>query len=172
MSFYDTFETLCNKKGVTPTGAARDNGISQSVVGMWKKRGSVPKYETLKKLANYFNVTVDQLVAEREHADSIIDHMKEKIADLNELAYGNLKSADEVEKDIENTKAAAQAAFALSQLDVNEQIADEFIDVFLLLNDEGQQKVVEYADDLIKIPQYQRKPQEGDENAVDKEKDD
>ena len=49
---------------------------------------------------------------------------------------------------------------------------NEIVIKFKKLNDEGQQKVVEYADDLTKIPQYQRKPQEGDENAVDKEKDD
>ena len=81
MSFYDIFELLCQKKGITPTGAARDNDISQSVVGMWKKRGSVPKYETLRKLANYFDVTVDDLVTENEHAEAIISHFKEKLDD-------------------------------------------------------------------------------------------
>ena len=29
LSFYDKFETLCKEKGVTPTGAAREMGITQ-----------------------------------------------------------------------------------------------------------------------------------------------
>ena len=85
LSFYDTFELLCQKKGVTPTGAARDNDISQSVVGMWKKRGSVPKYETLKKLADYFGVDVDDLVTVKEHAEAIKGHVKEKLKDAGPL---------------------------------------------------------------------------------------
>ncbi len=62
MAFYDRFEALCHAKGITPTGAARENGISQSVVGMWKKRGSMPKWETIEKLAIYFDVSVDYLI--------------------------------------------------------------------------------------------------------------
>ena len=44
LSFYDKFETLCKEKGVTPTGAAREMGITQQAVSLWKKRGSTPKY--------------------------------------------------------------------------------------------------------------------------------
>ena len=55
MAFYDTFEQLCRKKGVTPTQAGRDNGISQPVVSMWKKRGSIPNGVTIMKLCEYFD---------------------------------------------------------------------------------------------------------------------
>jgi len=55
LAFYDTFEQLCREKGVTPTQAGRDNGISQGVVSMWKKRGSIPNAVTLMKLCEYFD---------------------------------------------------------------------------------------------------------------------
>ena len=55
MAFYDTFERLCLEKGITPTQAGRDNGISQGVVSMWKKRGSIPNGVTLMKLCEYFD---------------------------------------------------------------------------------------------------------------------
>ncbi len=64
MAFYNTFELLCKKKGVTPTRAARESGIAQSVASMWKKRGSTPSGENLQKLANYFGCTVEYLLGD------------------------------------------------------------------------------------------------------------
>lgn len=127
MSFYDTFELLCQKKGVTPTGAARDNDISQSVVGMWKKRGSVPKYETLKKLASYFNVAVDDLVTEREHAAAIVEHVKSKVG------------GKKFERVFPPPTSKERIISALDQL-----------------NADGQQKAVERVEELTEIPKYQR----------------
>lgn len=60
--FYDKFEQLCREKGVSPTSVARENGITQQSVSLWKKRGSTPKAETIQKLADYFNVSVDYLL--------------------------------------------------------------------------------------------------------------
>lgn len=62
MAFYERFEWLCEKKGITPTQAARDVGIRQSVVSMWKKRGSTPSGKTLNRLAEYFEVSTDYLL--------------------------------------------------------------------------------------------------------------
>ncbi|MBU5625690.1 helix-turn-helix transcriptional regulator [Oscillibacter sp. MSJ-2] len=60
--FYDQFYSQCEIRGITPTQVARDIGIRQSTVSMWKKQGTTPKYDTLKKLAEYFGVTVDYLL--------------------------------------------------------------------------------------------------------------
>ena len=62
--FYDQFHRLCLVKGVTPTQVARDLGLRQSTVSMWKKQGTTPKYDTLRKLADYFGVDVDDLLVE------------------------------------------------------------------------------------------------------------
>lgn len=64
--FYDLFHSLCTAKGVTPTQVARDLGLRQSTVSMWKKQGTTPKYDTLRKLAEYFDVSVDELVGGRD----------------------------------------------------------------------------------------------------------
>ena len=64
LAFYNTFELLCKKKGVTPTRAARESGLAQSVASMWKKRGSTPSGENLQKLANYFGCTVEYLLGD------------------------------------------------------------------------------------------------------------
>lgn len=62
MGFYQRFEIFCEKKGISPTRAAKDNGITQQAVSLWKQRGSTPKADTLRKLADYFGVSVDSLV--------------------------------------------------------------------------------------------------------------
>lgn len=56
--FYDQFEKLCKERNTTPTQFTKDIlNLSSSKVTMWKK-GSIPKYEILKKIANAFNVSV------------------------------------------------------------------------------------------------------------------
>ncbi len=69
MAFYDIFEKLCLQKGISPTSAARKNGLTQQAVSHWKKRGSTPKAETVQKLANYFGVSVDYLLGKSELTD-------------------------------------------------------------------------------------------------------
>lgn len=69
MAFYAVFEQLCNQRNITPTQVARDNGLTQQTVSHWKTRGSTPKAETVQKLADYFNVSVDYLLGtEKEKA--------------------------------------------------------------------------------------------------------
>lgn len=60
--FYDTFLNLCEEKHVTPIQVRNDLGISQSTMASWKSRRLTPKYETLKKLADYFDVSINDLL--------------------------------------------------------------------------------------------------------------
>lgn len=62
MAFYDRFESLCKDFGVTPTEVARENGITQQAVSLWKKRGSTPSATTVQKLAHYFDVSIEYLL--------------------------------------------------------------------------------------------------------------
>lgn len=60
--FYDLYLELCKEKGVTPTRAAIEIGISKATPTTWKKRGLTPQGETLNKIANYFDVSTDYLL--------------------------------------------------------------------------------------------------------------
>lgn len=64
MQFYDLYLTLCNKRGVTPSRAAMEMGISKVAVTNWKTRGNYPTDANLQKIANYFGVTVEYLKGE------------------------------------------------------------------------------------------------------------
>lgn len=59
--FYKSFLSLCSQKGVTPSVAARDAGISSGAPTAWK-RGAIPKPAQREKLCDYFGVTDEVLL--------------------------------------------------------------------------------------------------------------
>lgn len=61
MGFYEKFVSLCERKGCSAATAAREIGLSNSVTTAWKK-GARPKSETLEKVAEYFDVSVNELL--------------------------------------------------------------------------------------------------------------
>lgn len=90
MAFYDKFEELCKAKGITPTRAARENGLAQSVISMWKTRGSTPQAATVQKLADYFGVTVDYLLCWNDN----IQQAKEIAANTPDDAISDVGTDD------------------------------------------------------------------------------
>ena len=61
--FWDKFVTLCSAKGISPNGVCADLGLSTATATKWK-RGAVPRDTTLKKIADYFGVSVGFLLGE------------------------------------------------------------------------------------------------------------
>ena len=55
--FFEYFKAICTKKNTTPTAVVRDLGLSSGKVTAWKN-GSIPKIETLHKLAEFLNVPI------------------------------------------------------------------------------------------------------------------
>lgn len=65
--FYDRFAQLCQDRGVSPTRAAMDAGVSKSLVSKWKTNEAiVPSSDVLKRLSVYFGIPVSVLLGERE----------------------------------------------------------------------------------------------------------
>lgn len=62
--FYDKFVSLCKEKGVAPTRAALDIGLSKSAPIKWRTTGATPNGETLNKIAEYFSVSASVLFGE------------------------------------------------------------------------------------------------------------
>lgn len=85
--FYDKFLELCQKKGVKPSPAAEEAGISKSLVTKWKtQRIETPSADILNKLSKYFNVPVSELLGE--------DAIKEKSPGQPELTERESKILD------------------------------------------------------------------------------
>lgn len=60
--FFDMFSALCKKNKVSMSAVARVCGLSNSTTTKWKK-GAIPESATLQKIAEYFGVSVDYLLA-------------------------------------------------------------------------------------------------------------
>ena len=74
MTLYDRISQLAKEKGVSLRQAELAMKMSNGTLGSWRKK--VPKYTTLQRVADYFNVSVDYLlgnvdVRERQKVTSI-----------------------------------------------------------------------------------------------------
>lgn len=56
----DNIRKLCEKKGVSLWAVERATGIGNGVIARWEN--SSPRVENLKLVADYFGVTVDDLL--------------------------------------------------------------------------------------------------------------
>lgn len=59
--FWENFVSLCSQNGTSPNAVAAQLGLSSGSVTAWKN-GAVPRETTLKKIADFFSVTVDHLI--------------------------------------------------------------------------------------------------------------
>jgi transcriptional regulator with XRE-family HTH domain len=59
---YETFEKLLKLNNVTPYKVSKDTGIPYGALSDWKMGRSTPKPDKLKKIAEYFGVSVDYLL--------------------------------------------------------------------------------------------------------------
>ncbi len=81
--FYENFLALCNKKGIKPSRVASETGFNKSSITNWKKNGYTPKNEILVKIADYFEITVDELLGnEKKTADN--DSLKSEVMEIAE----------------------------------------------------------------------------------------
>ena len=72
--FWKKYKILCYEKGLSPNAVAKELSISSGTVTRWKN-GSEPQAANLEKIADYFNVTVDDLLAEEVPNMSTVDDL-------------------------------------------------------------------------------------------------
>ena len=56
---YEKFERLVKARGITAYRVAKDIGFATTVFSDWKSGKSKPKADKLKKIADYFGVTIE-----------------------------------------------------------------------------------------------------------------
>ncbi len=64
--FWEKYEILCKQKGKSPNAFAKEIGAGTSACTYWKK-GAIPKGETLLKIAECFDCSVDYLLGRTEN---------------------------------------------------------------------------------------------------------
>ena len=59
--FKQNFINFCNKKGESPSFVCRRVGIAPATFSCWNEN-SIPRQATLQRIADYFDVTVEELI--------------------------------------------------------------------------------------------------------------
>jgi transcriptional regulator with XRE-family HTH domain len=75
--FWNTLVELCNNKGISPNFVAKELGITSGTVTSWKK-GGIPRDTTLRKIADYFGVSVSYLIGTVDDPDPKALHDPDK----------------------------------------------------------------------------------------------
>jgi repressor LexA len=180
--FWQNFVRLCEEKGIKPTPAAAEMGFPSASVVKWK-RGTIPRGTTLQKIADYFSVSVDDLLSDTPPAPSKLHREEgEKIAVLASVGAGipleAIVTFDQDDPDsweeISQLDASRGEYFALRirgnsmEPEIHHgdvvivRCAEEFADgdmVIALVNgNEGVCKILKYRDDGISLvslnPEY------------------
>lgn len=94
--FYDNFLRLCNKKGISPTAAVVEMGFQKSVASRWKQ--SIPTDANKLKIAEYFGVTVEELMASNEEKPAPKNWNGLSIKEQKDIARKLEKMMDELEE--------------------------------------------------------------------------
>lgn len=113
MAFYENYVQLCNEVGKSPSAVAIELKLGKPSVSRWKT-GTKPRDTTVLKVANYFGVTVEELMsdtpsagikkerpADGEAPDQ--DKLLEIVRDSQDMSF-LLKVMDEVNKSMQKLK--------------------------------------------------------------------
>lgn len=84
--FYDNFVALCASVNKTPAYVGRELGIDKSTISCWKARKTKPSDVNAQKIADYFGVTVEELMGKGIKKDPIpkdevVGSAKQKLLD-------------------------------------------------------------------------------------------
>lgn len=89
--FYDNFVALCASVNKTPAYVGRELGIDKSTISCWKARKTKPSDVNAQKIADYFGVTVEELMSDSPSAgikkdpipkDGAVSQEKQQLLDM------------------------------------------------------------------------------------------
>lgn len=86
---YSIFEQLLQKHGVSTYRVSKDTGIAQSVFSSWKNGISTPKQDKMKKIADYFGVSVDYLMTGKEKEGGEKYYLNDETAEMAQHLFEN-----------------------------------------------------------------------------------
>lgn len=169
MGFYDCVTKLCKEKKISLAALAREVGLSNSATTYWK-HGSVPKYETMKKIADYFGVTVEELLdIDKEYLDNYVDDYVDNYASKEGIDKKEFKKRV-IEQEIEeypidfylNIVENAEKAVVKNYENITDkQLRSRYIECFRYLNRLGRIEAVKRMEEFIETDKYCKRHEKG-----------
>lgn len=94
--FWDNFVVECAKKKKSPAAVAEELGFSNSMPTSWKN-GALPRMSSRKKIADYFGITVEELMGTKKEPAGMgeLDKQMQEIVELLNSATPEQRNAVE-----------------------------------------------------------------------------
>lgn len=102
---YEIYCKLRDKRGVRDADVSKATGISKSTFSDWKIGRSNPKNEKLKKIADYFGVTIKYLMTGKE------DSVEQKITSVSPERALDIEVEHDVDVMMEKLKNGEEVVF-------------------------------------------------------------
>ena len=90
MEFNEKFQELRKQKGLTQEELAEKLYVSRTAISKWESGRGYPNIESLKVIAKFFSVTVDELLSSGEALTIAEEDNKRKEMHFRDLLYGLL----------------------------------------------------------------------------------
>ncbi len=90
MEFNEKLQELRKQKGITQEELAQALYVSRTAVSKWESGRGFPNIESLKQIANFYGVTVDELISADRLLTIAKEDSKQKENRMRALVYGLL----------------------------------------------------------------------------------
>lgn len=169
----NTIKELRKSRGITAKDAAKDLNINYSTYSNYENGNREPNLETLRKIADYYDVTLNDMIGFDNGLRLYLKELREKRSSNNGLiindetdpslpyniAMAKLRTGEELtvkdQKALAEHKQEALKKIKEAFRDFGKTLQDLY-SVCEELNDDGQKKVLEHAEMIAKIPEYRK----------------
>lgn len=90
MEFHEKLQELRKQKGLTQEELAQSLYVSRTAVSKWESGRGYPNIDSLKAMAEFFSVTVDELLSGEEVLSIAEESSREKEVRFRNLVFGSL----------------------------------------------------------------------------------
>ena len=98
MEFSEKLQELRKQKGLTQEELAKSLYVSRTAISKWESGRGCPNIDSLKEIAKFFSVTVDQLLSGEELLTIAQEDQKQKAGIDHRLGIGDLPEYQSKEK--------------------------------------------------------------------------
>ena len=90
MEFHEKLQELRKQRGLTQEDLAASLYVSRAAVSKWESGRGYPSVDSLKAIAGFFSVTIDELLSGAEVLTAAEEDRKEKERHIHDLVFGVL----------------------------------------------------------------------------------
>ena len=90
MEFNEKIQELRKKKGITQEELANALYVSRTAISKWESGRGYPSIDSLKTLAKFYSVTVDELLSGDELLEVANEEGRQKVSHIRDLVFGLL----------------------------------------------------------------------------------